>query len=194
MKTRSYAFLIFLLSVSGVSGIANAGLSVFGPQIVLDDNGTPGQSDDLYFFRDLSRFGDMTYVEQLASIDLLNVELSGAGPWQNDWHLAGAAEMRAVLTDYWTEVPDVFLPSYGTDFVGRYDYVYPPSGHHAYEVIVTGGSPPLSHDIYGVSDTSDYPLLGAWAVATPVPSPSSAALLLLGVSIVGWGKRRRHGG
>ena len=73
-----------LLLLFGVVGIADADLTLFSPQIVLDDRGTPGPSDDLFFFRDLARFGDMTYAEQLTSIAALNTELSGLGPWQDN--------------------------------------------------------------------------------------------------------------
>lgn len=178
----------------GYAGTSNATLIQYSPDAVLDDQGTSDLSDDLYFYRDLSRFSDMTYTEQLASISLLNSELDGAGPWAN-WHLAGVAEMSNVFSDF-VSVPDVFLPSFGSSYTGRFEDTPGAGAHYAYEVYVTGGSPPITHEIYEVSDSSAYPLMGAWAVAgyRPFPVPESSGWLLFIAGLVGlrFIKRRKE--
>lgn len=181
MKQVLRLFSVLLIALL-YSGQAPASLLQYNSQVVLDDRGTASESDDLFFFRDLSRFSDMTYAEQLTSVGLLNSELAGLGPWAANWHLANPDEMTNLFDDFVT-VPDVFLPSYGTGYVGRYEEIPGPDGHLAYEVYV-GGSPPVTHELYEVLDSSAYPLLGAWAVANyraPVPEAATVYLLLIGL-------------
>jgi len=162
--------LISLLLIS-ISSTAHAGLYQYSSQIVIDDRDTANLMDDLIFYRDLSRFSDMTYAEQLVSIDALNTEISGAGPWQDNWHLATSAEMQGVSIDDWVNVPNVFLPSDGVDlYAGRYESIGAPGTHMVFEVYPSG-SPPWSKNSYGMPDTSSDPTKGAWAVANYQPMP-----------------------
>jgi len=136
----------------------------------------------------------MTYANQLASVNLLNTELSGATPWLDNWHMATTAEMANLFADFVT-IPDVFLPSYGSDsYVGRYGQTGAPGEHMVYEVLVSSSFPPITHDQYDVPDSSAYPLLGAWAVANynPRPIPAPPTVLLVGVGILGFATIKRR--
>ena len=190
MKKAKIRVLLLVLFVS-LSGIARADLSQYSVQIVLDDRGTASLSDDLFFYRDLSRFSDMTYAQQLLSIDALNTELSGAGPWQDNWHLATSAEMQGVSIDHWVDVPNVFLPSDGANlFAGRYDSTGAPGTHMVFEVYPFG-SPPWAKNSYAMPDDSSDPTKGAWAVTNYVPVPGAFLLGMLGLSVAGV-KLRKH--
>ena len=185
---------MFLFSLF-VCSSAHATLSQYSTQIVVDDQGTSALTDDLFFYRDLSRFSDMTYMEQVTETDLLNTELSGSGPWLDNWHLATSAEMANLFADF-ISVPDVFLPSYGTDsYVGRYGQTGAPSEHMVYEVIESSGFPPITHEKYDKLDSSSYPLLGAWAVATynPRQVPEPMPLILLGMGILALAAAKKYG-
>lgn len=190
--------LLFVMCASllwlGFTTSSSATLLVQSPQIVVDDQGTASLTDDLYFYRDLSRFSDKSYAQQLASIALLNTELSGLGPWADNWHLASSSEMSNLFSDF-VSVPNVFLPSFGTtNYVGRFEDTPGPGAHYVYEVLI-GSSPPISHEIYEVSDASAYPLLGAWATANyrgmPVPEPYSFALMVLGIAAISFTRTGR---
>jgi hypothetical protein len=184
MNKTNMRVLLLVLVVS-VSGIAHADISQYSSQIVLDNRGTASLSDDLFFFRDLSRFSDMTYAEQLVSINALNTELSGAGPWLDNWHLATPAEMQGVSIDHWVDVPDVFLPSDGVDlFAGRYEDIGAPDTHMVFEVYPFG-TPPWAKNSYSMPDGSSDSTKGAWAVANYVPAPGAFLLGMLGLSVAG---------
>ncbi len=184
------SFVVVLLFV--LVGPAQATLSVFNSQIVLDDRDTPGTDDDLYFFRDLTRFANMTYAEQLASIDALNTELSGAGPWQDNWHLALPWEMGSGvgIFDKYTDVPGLFTPTdvfeRSTGYRGRYEETASPGTHHVFEVwTYLDGYPPITKEIYYMFDTNGQGVEGAWAVASRIPAPGSMLLGALGLGMIG---------
>lgn len=187
MKQITTTICVLILLLGNVV-TSSASLIQYSTDVVLDDQGTSVLTDDLYFYRDLSRFSDLTYTEQLASITLLASELDGFGPWAN-WHLASVTEMSNVFSDF-VSVPDVFLASSGSSFTGRFEDSPGAGAHYAYEVYVTGGSPPITHEIYEVSDSSAYPLMGAWAVAgyrpLPVPEPLALLLLVAGFAVIGF--------
>jgi hypothetical protein len=196
IKQSLSKFILFVFFSSvlflGISGIANATLLVYSSDVVVDDQGTATLTDDLFFFRDLSRFSDMTYAEQLSSIALLNSELAGAGPWNNDWHLATTSEMSGLFADP-LGITNVFLPSSGSDyFAGRYEQavIKDVPEHMWYEVILTGSSPPVYTEQDSIPDSSDYD--GAWAVASynSVPEPSTFLLMLTG--LLGMACRQRR--
>ncbi len=211
MKTMFHV-LFSMVIVMGIAGFAHADLSIFDSHTILDDRGTVGDvTDDLFIYRNLPRFLDMTYAQQLASIGLLNTELDGFGPWQNNWHLAGLDEMQglfdhmmlAVDADRTFAAP-VYVSSFPTYYYsGRYEVAVnkdnPPGqsgttpGHMWFEVYGDGvSSPKWSKEQDSVYDSSLYD--GAWAVAnrTVVPVPSAMLLGILGLSCSGWCIRRKH--
>jgi len=165
--------------------LSHGGVIQLGSNIVQEDRGTAELSDDLFFYRDLSRFSSMNYNEQLASIDLLNSELAGLGVWSNSWRLASSSEMSK-LYDAFVDIPNVFLPTVSDVFAGRIEASPGVGAHYAYEVLVSTGFPPVSHEIHEVDDAALYPLMGAWAVASygPVPEPSAWVFLALGLSSI----------
>jgi len=193
---KRFVLVVFVLMMSlGFASVSYAALIQYNSDIVLDDNGTPSLSDDLFFYRDLSRFSSMSYSDQLTSIGLLDTELSGVGPWANAWRLASVSDMSNLFDDFVT-VPDVFLPSFGSGYTGRFEDTPGAGAHYAYEVLVTGSSPPITKEIYEVSDSSAYPLMGAWAVASysglPVSEPGSLMLMVAGLAAIGFVRRKRH--
>ena len=193
MKRISILFCAMVMSFIYV-GHVNATLIQYSPLVVQDDRGTVSALDDLFFFRDLSRFSDMDYAAQLASISLLNTELDGLGPWGNNWHLASGDEMSNLFSDF-VSVPDVFLNSGGADsYIGRYEEIPLPDKHLVYEVLVTGGFPPITHELYGALDSSASPTLGAWAVANYRGEvPEGSALYLFAIGFFGLIAIRRRG-
>jgi hypothetical protein len=184
-----FVFASFALLFS-YFGMANAALLVFSSDVVVDNRGTAALTDDLFFYRDLSRFSDMTYAEQLVSIDALNTELNGAGPWNNNWHLATSSEMSGLFADS-LGVTGVFLPSVGSDyFAGRYEVavIKDEPEHMWYEVILMSGGVTYTEQD-SIPDSSDYD--GAWAVATyRVPEPSTLLLVITSLAGMIWQQRR----
>ncbi len=154
----------------------------------------------LYFYRDLTRFTNMTYAELLTEIATLNTELSGAGPWQDNWHLALPAEMGSGVGpfDAYIQVPDVFVPTSvldrSTGYKGRSDEIPGgPPGHLVFEVPVSqGSSPPITKESFESSDSTSSSSLGAWVVASQIPVPGSMPLGVLGPGLIGRlaGRRR----
>lgn len=186
------AFLCCALAiVFFLAGAANATMMLYNDQVVWEDMGTADVTDDLFFYRDLSRFTEMTFAEQVAEMALLDTELAGIGPWNNDWHhVVEIPEVTAIKNNA-TEVVDLFLPSYDIDFIGRIGTGYEdPDYHHVVEHLLMdfGGGPHWYTEQYLASDEAAYAALGAWAVATyggPVAVPEPATVILLFTGLIG---------
>lgn len=151
-----------------------AGLTAYDANVVRYDRNNVDPTDDLFFYRDLSRFYNMTYDAQITSILLLNTELAGVGnPWANDWRLANGADLAELRAGGggWIDVLSVFNPGGSTILKGRTNVPAPPDPAHVVWEVYSSDSPPFSQEQYAKDDADMFPTIGAWAVASYEEKP-----------------------
>lgn len=166
-----------------------------GQSVVLDE------AHGNYWYRDLHAFANLTYGQQVVSIQGLN---TSAYFGATHWHMATPADMPPLWALTTDALRQAFLPSHER-YEGAYEWHYW-SGRYAQSVQAdvhaaseTGwGSFFFGpwHDAWpnqiALVDSAPYLEHGAWVV-TQIPEPGSAPLLALGSALWLLCRSRRQG-
>lgn len=183
MRNFFCLFGLLLLLLMVLSGTAFSELVVIqsNPSVIYDDIAKQ------YWIRNMNRFTNMTYDEQMVGVALLNEPGSDVenGPWGN-WHIASLEEMQGIVNgNGFLAMSDIFFPSVCPDveescetnagYYGRYEQAieteYGPA-HYYYNIRVTPfyvKETCLLEECDILDDVSDA-FIGAW-VTTGLAAP-----------------------